>query len=165
MAVMTMNSCKRAGRMALAAGLVAGLLSGCASVDNVLGAVGLQRIPSTGPAPVIKVDPVPRASSAAASWTGTYRGVLPCPDCEGVRISLSLFKDATYDLQTEMIGSDKRHDRRGSFTFNADETRITLNANGQNRSFDILPPNRLRMLDKNAAPVTGADAEKFILRK
>lgn len=165
MAVTTTNSRKGLWRVAMAAGVLAGLLSGCSTVDSALGAVGLQRIPSTGPAPVIKVDPVPPASSAAASWTGTYRGVLPCPDCDGVLISLSLFKDATYELQTELIGSDKRHARSGSFTFNADETRITLDANGQNRSFDILPPNRLRMLGKDNAPVTGANAERFILRK
>ena len=165
MAVTTKNSRKGAWRMAMAATLVAGMLAGCSTVDGVLGAVGLQRVPSTGPAPVIKVDRVPPASSAAARWTGTYRGMLPCPDCEGLRISLSLFKDATYELQTEQIGSDKRFERRGSFTFNGDETRITLDANGQNRSFDILPPNRLRMLGKDAAPITGPDAEKFILRK
>ena len=159
MAVTTKNSRKGAWRMAMAATLVAGMLAGCSTVDGVLGAVGLQRVPSTGPAPVIKVDRVPPASSAAASWTGTYRGMLPCPDCEGLRISLSLFKDATYELQTEQIGSDKRFERRGSFTFNGDETRITLDANGQNRSFDILPPNRLRMLGKDAAPITGPDAE------
>ena len=165
MAVTTTNSRKGLWRVAMAAGVLAGLLSGCSTVDSALGAVGLQRIPSTGPAPVIKVDPVPPASSAAASWTGTYRGVLPCPDCDGVRISLSLFKDATYELQTELIGSDKRHARSGSFTFNADETRITLDPQGQRRSFDIISNTMLRMLDKDGQVITGPEAHRFLLRK
>lgn len=161
MAVPTMTSRKNAWRAVAAAGLMAGLLSvsGCATVDSALGAVGLQRIPPARPAPAIKTE------TAVASWTGTYRGTLPCPDCEGVRIALTLYKDATYELQTEQMGADKRHSRKGSFTFNADETRVTMDANGQNRSFDILPPNALRMLGKDGKPVSGPDAERFILRK
>ena len=56
-------------------------------------------------------------------------------------------------------------ERGGSFTFNANETRITLDSNGQNRSFDILANGRLRMLGKDGKVVTGADAGRFILRK
>ena len=88
MAVTTTNSRKGLWRVAMAAGVLAGQLSGCSTVDSALGAVGLQRIPSTGPAPVIKVDPVPPASSAAASWTGTYRGVLPYLATDFVRLGL-----------------------------------------------------------------------------
>ena len=55
--------------------------------------------------------------------------------------------------------------RRGGFTFNSDETRIMLDANGQGRSFDILPPDRLRLLGRDGQPVTGQDAHRFILKK
>ena len=55
--------------------------------------------------------------------------------------------------------------RKGGFIFNADETRITLDANGQGRSFDILPPDRLRMLGKDGKPVASAEAYRFILKK
>ena len=99
-------------------------------------------------------------------WTGTYRTVLPCNHCAGVQLNLTLYRDATYDLLTQELGtSNPPITRRGGFTFNNDETRIMLDANGQGRSFDILPPNRLRMLGKDGKPVTGPEAYRFILKK
>ena len=109
---------------------------------------------------------LPEPSGTVASWTGTYRTVLPCGHCAGIRLDLTLYRDATYDLLTHELGTDRSPiTRRGGFTFNNDETRIMLDANGQNRSFDILPPNRLRMLGKDGQPVTGQDAHRFILKK
>ena len=105
-------------------------------------------------------------TSQVASWTGTYRTVLPCGHCAGVRLDLTLYRDATYDLLTQELGTDRPPiTRRGGFTFNADETRIMLDANGQGRSFDILPPNQLRMLGRDGRAVTGPDAYRFVLKK
>ncbi|MDO4795472.1 MAG: copper resistance protein NlpE [Brachymonas sp.] len=108
----------------------------------------------------------PAPSGPVASWTGTYRTVLPCNHCAGIRLDLTLYRDATYDLLTHELGTNRPPiTRRGGFTFNNEETRIMLDANGQNRSFDILPPNRLRMLGKDGQPVSGPDAYRFILKK
>ena len=148
-------------RMATAAVLVSMALAGCTVVVST-------STPTTLPsrtAPPPRRDPA-TAPSAAAGWTGTYRSVLPCPDCAGLKVQLSLYKDATYDLLTQELGTSKpASSRRGGFTFNADETRITLDANGLGRSFDILPPDRLRMLGKDGQPVSGPDAYRFILKK
>lgn len=133
-------------------------LSGCTVVTTYSPPVisRQQQRPTTPPAP----------SAPVASWTGTYHTVLPCNHCAGIRLDLTLYRDATYDLLTQELGTDRPPiTRRGGFTFNNDETRIMLDANGQNRSFDILPPNRLRMLGKNGQPVTGPDAYRFILKK
>ena len=109
------------------------------------------------PAPVI---------APLAGWTGTYRTVLPCAYCAGIQLDLTLYRDATYELLTQELGTGKpAMTRRGGFTFNSDETRIMLDANGQGRSFDILPPDRLRMLGRDGQPVTGQDAHRFILKK
>lgn len=109
------------------------------------------------PAPVI---------APLAGWTGTYRTVLPCAYCAGIQLDLTLYRDATYELLTQELGTGKPvMTRRGGFTFNSDETRIMLDANGQGRSFDILPPDRLRLLGRDGQPVTGQDAHRFILKK
>ena len=109
------------------------------------------------PAPVI---------ATLAGWTGTYRTVLPCAYCAGIQLNLTLYRDATYELLTQELGTGKPvMTRRGGFTFNSDETRIMLDANGQGRSFDILPPDRLRLLGRDGQPVTGQDAHRFILKK
>ncbi|MDO5653197.1 MAG: copper resistance protein NlpE [Brachymonas sp.] len=118
------------------------------------------------PQPVRRPPPPVVVQPAVAGWTGTYRTVLPCPDCAGLKVELSLYKDGTFDIMTHELGTSRPAiTRRGGFVFNADETRITLDANGQGRSFDILPPNGLRMLGRDGQPVTGADAQRFILRK
>mgnify|MGYP000555952849 FL=1 len=109
------------------------------------------------PAPVI---------APLAGWTGTYRTVLPCAYCAGIQLDLTLYRDATYELLTQELGTGKpAMTRRGGSTVNSDETRIMLDANGQGRSFDILPPDRLRLLGRDGQPVTGQDAHRFILKK
>ena len=131
-------------------------LSGCTAI-------------STYSPPVISRPPsgtTPATGGAVDGWTGTYRTVLPCNHCAGVQLNLTLYRDATYDLLTQELGtSNPPITRRGGFTFNNDETRIMLDANGQGRSFDILPPNRLRMLGRDGKPVTGPEAYRFILSK
>ena len=131
-------------------------LSGCTVVTTTI-----PRVIRPRPAPQTSA-PIPQV----ASWTGTYRTVLPCGHCAGVRLDLTLYRDATYDLLTQELGTDRPPiTRRGGFTFNADETRIMLDANGQGRSFDILPPNQLRMLGRDGRAVTGPDAYRFVLKK
>ena len=117
--------------------------------------------------PVIS-RPSPPASTTPpiAGWTGTYRTVLPCAYCAGIRLDLTLYRDATYELLTQELGTGRpAMARRGGFTFNSDETQIMLDASGQGRSFDILPPDRLRLLGRDGQPVTGQDAYRFILKK
>lgn len=118
---------------------------------------------------IIRPRPVPQQPAPipqVATWTGTYRTVLPCGHCAGVRLDLTLYRDGTFNLLTQELGTDRPPiTRQGGFTFNNEETRIMLDANGQGRSFDILPPNRLRMLDRDGQPVTGPDAYRFILQK
>lgn len=111
-------------------------------------------------------QPIGTAPAEVETWTGTYETTLPCPDCAGVRVRLTLYKDGTYALSTKKMGSSTPAiQRRGGFTFNMDETRITLDASGQGRSFDILPPNKLRMLGRNGQQVRGVNASRFILVK
>lgn len=136
-------------------------LAGCTTVDSlsqqVFGPSESSRQTQGGRHPAMR--------AAEPSWTGTYQGMLPCNDCAGVRVALSLFRDATYELQTDILGTNRHFTRRGSFTFNADETHILLDANGQNRSFEILSPTRLRMLDKDGQRIRGVDADRYVLSK
>ena len=129
-------------------------LSGCTVIST--------HAPSVIPRPQ---HPAP-VRAPLAGWTGTYRTVLPCAYCAGIQLNLTLYRDATYELLTQELGTGKPvMTRRGGFTFNSDETRIMLDANGQGRSFDILPPDRLRLLGRDGQPVTGQDAHRFILKK
>ena len=37
-------------------------------------------------------------------WAGTYKGKLPCADCEGIETELMLHSDNTYMLSTTYLG-------------------------------------------------------------
>ena len=153
-----------AGLAALAAAL---LLSGCSTtaVDSMLGSIGLQRIEAQSPR---TANSTPRATTApalATTWEGLYRGVLPCSDCDGLEIFLSLNNNGSYHLDIQQLDGSGKVSRKGVFTFNANETRIMLDSNGQGRVFEVLSGNRLRMLGTDGKAVTGANASRFILKK
>lgn len=38
------------------------------------------------------------------AYLGTYEGVLPCADCEGIKTKITFNKDTTYDLEVEYLG-------------------------------------------------------------
>ncbi len=153
-----------AGLAALAAAL---LLSGCSTtaVDSVLGSIGLQRIESQSPRTAKSTPRATTAPALATTWEGLYRGVLPCPDCDGLEIFLSLNNNGSYHLDIQQLDGSGKVSRKGVFTFNADETRIMLDSNGQGRVFEVLSGNRLRMLGTDGKAVTGANASRFILKK
>lgn len=138
-------------------------LAGCTGMqgmtDSVLGSIGLMRIPQTERVP---------GGTDVATWPGTYRGDLPCPLCadltQNLTLALTLFSDSTYELRSKP-GSGSEQLLRGQFTFNANETRITLDPQGQRRSFDIISNTMLRMLDKDGQVITGPEAHRFLLRK
>ena len=49
-------------------------------------------------------------------WEGTYTGVVPCADCEGISTTLTLNRDMTYALQTRYLGKGfQTYDRRSTF--------------------------------------------------
>lgn len=37
-------------------------------------------------------------------WNGTYRGILPCADCEGIKTEVTLHKDRTYEIARKYLG-------------------------------------------------------------
>lgn len=141
-------------------------LTACGTLDSALGAVGLQRIPAS--ATSVQTAPVATPAAPATTWVGSYAGSLPCPaaNCEALEIRLSLHRDATFRLETKQVGAaTQQFTRQGAFMFNADETRITLDANGQGRVFELLNNGRLRMMGPDGKPVTGSNAARFILRR
>src|SRR5690606_18798136 len=73
--------------------------------------------------------PVPSAEGAPAAdpadnsrnsldWAGTYRGVLPCADCEGIETVITLAEDGSFREHTRYLGRQDApgaSSRQGSF--------------------------------------------------
>ncbi|ESU20660.1 hypothetical protein FCR2A7T_09680 [Flavobacterium cauense R2A-7] len=105
-------------------------------------------------------------SMNSLDWNGTYSGITPCADCEGIETSLTLNKDNSYILTTKYLGkSTKNNESKGTFSWNAEGNTIILSTitDGPNQFF--VGENQLTQLDMSGKKITGALAEKYILTK
>ena len=105
-------------------------------------------------------------TAIAFDWTGTYSGVLPCADCPGIEISITLKKDGSYISATTYLGKNfDPYIEKGSFSWNDGRNEITLEGirNGMIRY--VVGENTLTQLDKEGKRITGILAEKYVLRK
>jgi copper homeostasis protein (lipoprotein) len=104
-------------------------------------------------------------SQNSLDWDGTYRGVLPCKDCEGLATTILLKKDLTFKASTQHLGQPERiEERAGKFNWNENGNTITLIPSGNDSTVRYLVgENTLTQLDVNVA--AGEDARRFMLSK
>ncbi|ENU24438.1 hypothetical protein F993_00679 [Acinetobacter proteolyticus] len=100
-------------------------------------------------------------------WNGTYKGVLPCADCEGIETELELNLDKTYELKETYLGKGdgKAFESKGSFTFDSKNTSIIeLDKTGDGRKY-FVAEGYLKALDTEGKEITGELADKYELKK
>jgi len=56
-------------------------------------------------------------SSNALDWPGTYTGLVPCADCNGIETSITLNKELIYSIKTTYLGKKEAAvtEKKGSF--------------------------------------------------
>jgi heat shock protein HslJ len=106
-------------------------------------------------------------SQNSLDWKGTYRGILPCDNCEGIQVTVTLSKDLTYkQTSRQMGGSDERQENAGKFSWNKNGNSITLEPNDASGSIQYsVGENSLAQLDDKGNKVGGNDAAQHILSK
>ena len=105
-------------------------------------------------------------SQTSLDWNGTYTGITPCADCEGIETSLTLNKDMTYQLSNTYKGkSTDAIIKTGTFTFNQDGNSITLGSITDGPSKYAVGENQLTQLDLEGNKITGDLADKYVLKK
>jgi heat shock protein HslJ len=103
-------------------------------------------------------------SMNALDWDGTYQGILPCADCEGIQTQITLNKDLSYVLETRYNGKDEKvFQTKGTFNWGINGSKITLD-NSEKQSY-LVGENMLFHLDKNGNRITGDLANKYVLGK
>lgn len=86
---------------------------------------------------------VPDAHTAEVSldWNGTYEGVLPCASCEGIKTTLTLNNDKTYQLNEVYITNkpgQNTFNTKGKFAFDQQQSSlIRLDEQADNRVFFV----------------------------
>ena len=106
-------------------------------------------------------------SQNAVDWQGTYKGITPCADCEGIETQISLNKDLTFAIKTKYLGKgdDKVFEEKGNFVWDITGGSITLLGLKGKLSQYKVGENKLIQLDSNGKAIMGALAEKYVLVK
>ena len=66
-----------------------------------LGCVGASKQP-------IVEHPLGDSSCTSVDWSGVYEGIVPCADCEGIRVRLALTEEGFFELSQEYLGKKYR---------------------------------------------------------
>jgi heat shock protein HslJ len=106
-------------------------------------------------------------SQTALDWQGTYKGIMPCADCEGIETELILTKDLTFVIQTKYLGKGeaKVFEEKGNFIWDKTGGSISLlGLKGRPSQYKV-GENKLIQLDMQGNAITGQLAEKYVLIK
>lgn len=95
----------------------------------------------------------------------TYQGVIPCADCAGIAVKLSLQKGQQFKKTMMYIGaSSHKFIETGAWKIKQD-TLLVLNDSSNNPRLLDIGDNKLKLLKGNGKPVTGDLADNFVLQK
>lgn len=106
-------------------------------------------------------------SQNSLDWQGTYKGVTPCADCEGIETKIILNADLTFTLETKYLGKGdvKVFQETGSFVWDKTGGIIKLEGlKGRPAQYKV-GENQLIQLDMEGNVITGSLAEKYVLTK
>lgn len=110
------------------------------------------------------------SSQISLDWAGTYSGVTPCADCEGIETELTLSADDTYKLVTTYLGTEEENNsftKEGNFSWVDDGNSVKLDGfqEGEGSALYKVEENRVRHLDLEGNIIEGELANHYILAK
>ena len=105
------------------------------------------------------------AAVTVDEMAGTYTGVLPCADCEGIETTLILQKDETYKLETRYQGKDQNEPSVTEGKWTLGDDRIQLRGIEDAPDSYLIEDGYLVQLDMEGKKIEGALAEQYVLKK
>ncbi len=105
-------------------------------------------------------------ASVSLDWWGTYQGVVPCADCEGIATTLILNQDNTYVLRVSYLGKGDGNMTEVSGPWRWKTGNIAI-LNGETFGPDqfFVSEGYVVQLDMEGNRITGDLADKYILKK
>ena len=115
-------------------------------------------------------DPIARIGILNAKNTinfeGTYKGILPCADCEGIEMMISLNENKTYAVKSQYIGKgNKIFEQRGTFSWNKEGSVVIFDNIENAPNQYAVGKNTITQLDMTGKLINGNLANKYILTK
>ncbi len=104
-------------------------------------------------------------SQTSVDWAGTYSGVTPCADCEGIKTELVLSLEGFYKLSLLYLGkSNTPFIEQGKFHWDENGGKIALEGMQGAQLWYRVGENQLIMLDQNGKAIA-SKMEAYTLHK
>lgn len=103
-------------------------------------------------------------SENSLDWAGTYEGVLPCADCEGIKTSITLQDDKTFEETSEYLGKKSNFKEKGTFEWDKTGSIVTLKYKDTQHSYKVAEGSII-LLDQEGKEISGDLAKNYILNK
>lgn len=103
-------------------------------------------------------------SQTSLDWHGTYEGILPCADCEGIKTIVTINEDNTYVVKDTYLGDDTTSfESKGTFKWDDTGQKIILSDSERHPYF--VGENTLTLLDAEGNKATGDLKSFYVLNK
>lgn len=103
-------------------------------------------------------------SQTSLDWDGTYKGVIPCADCEGIEMTVTITQDNTYHIEETYLGKNTTaFESEGTFAW--DDTGQKIIFSDTDRHPYFVGENTLTLLDKDGNKITGELESFYVLTK
>jgi len=103
----------------------------------------------------------------AEQHRGTYKGTVPCADCEGIETVLELKANNEYVRKMKYLGKGdgKEFEEKGRYSWNDAGNTITLEGVTESPNKYWVEQNQLVQLDMDGNAIDGELANNYILRR
>ena len=103
-------------------------------------------------------------SRNSLDWEGTYIGTIPCADCPGINIIITLNSDETFNYNASYEERNTTILDSGNFMWHNNGSVVHLKTKNLNTKYKV-GENKLIQLDSDDKEIKGSNAEKYILKK
>jgi heat shock protein HslJ/uncharacterized lipoprotein NlpE involved in copper resistance len=104
---------------------------------------------------MVRVGKTPDQASLGLNLPATFKGKLPCADCEELKHQLNLWPDRVFHLHRAWIGTDLTQDAVGLWSVDPSRNALILSAGEDKLEFEVVAPDRLRLIGRDGAALVG----------
>lgn len=121
---------------------------------NLVVATIVMLLPALQACEAVESSEAPVIAAHGLRLPATFTGELPCADCAMVRYHLDLWPDEGYQMRRVWVGRDLERDEVGRWRLDPSGKGLILYGAGEMPlRFEILGPDRLRLLDTTGGPI------------
>lgn len=100
----------------------------------------------------------------SVDWAGTYEGTLPCADCSGIHVILTLNMDGTFEKSEQYLEKGGPFKETGTFTWTPDGGSIILKEKDGESKYKV-GEGMMKKLDLEGKEIKGELEEFYNFKK